>query len=560
MPTNATSMPELPESMESEPLAYAASLPASTSSTSTCTGLGAFTGLTHRRRTQRGTQGSRTQRSPIATAPYTSQVFKCLNCHQELASKQRLQSHQARACKADKMDQYSKCSQCGKVVKNSHLLKHQKSQSECSSSLHIQTTRVECKWCKASLLPARVQHHIRYDCPKFKEHCGALDSQSWWLKFKLANMTSTEIPAPDRMTDRASGEFARLVFWAEGHEQEFDRLREQGLIQFNAGRLLHRLRRTDAAWGVLQREEATVSNIDQSLTFCAQDVFAAGTGVGLPKEYLNRVCGALAQMVEYEITVDSKLEEVTVNLPPLKDAWRLQALAMPSKHNPRGACVCFFCTHNVRLPLADLKTDRAYMRAFFYKSWLETALSQTPPSSTDQGPVCLPPLPTNFTYRSECCPGFLFCKHSFASEYLRVQQLARYLYGREMSKPTGDCVACAGVPESIEHVVMHCPLYAQLREDCTKELAEYEASWSLALVLGDASEYIDRHDDQRAEMLTITAAFLLRVIRKREFQRAGIDEHVAGNPFDSDEVLQSARVLFRHSRIVGACTRLGISL
>jgi hypothetical protein len=549
MPTNA--MPELPESMESEPLAYAASLPASTSSTST--GLGAFTSLTHRRRTQR---------SPIVTAPYTSQVFKCLNCHQELASKQRLQSHQARACKADKRDQYSKCNQCGKVVKNSHLLKHQKSQSECSSSLHIQTSRAECKWCKASLLPTRVAHHIKYECLKFAEYCGTLDTQHWWLRLRLANMTSTGIPAPDRvMTNRESSEFRWLVFQATTNTTEFSQRYEQGLTMFNAGRLLQRLQRTDAVWPLLDLAKVLDNEIDYCLDFSKRKVFAAGEAAGLPAEYLARVCGALAQMAQYEATVDSSLETRPVHLESeLLERRRLEEIKKPSRHSPRGLCDCFFCTHNVPLPLDDLKKDRAYARAFYYKRWLETALSQTPPSSTDQGPVCLPPLPTNFTYRSECCPGFLFCKHSFASEYLRVQKLARFLYGREMSKPTRDCVACAGVPESIEHVVMHCPLYAQLREDCTKELADYEASWSLALVLGDDSEYIDRHDDQRAEMLTITAAFLLQVIRKREFERAGIDVPVAGNPFDSDEVLQSARVLFRHSRIVAACTRLGISL
>ena len=102
--------------------------------------------------------------------------------------------------------------------------------------------------------------------------------------------------------------------------------------------------------------------------------------------------------------------------------------------------------------------------------------------------------------------------------------------------------------------------HAKIRRRSEDQLETYDAEFSLALVVGDGYEYIDRDDEQRAVMLSVTAEFLLGVICKRESERTGISARVAGKPFDSDHVVPSDKVRVVHEHIVLNCAKLGITL
>ena len=355
------------------------------------------------------------------------------------------------------------------------------------------------------------------------------------------------------MTEGQFRTFCWLVFQAKSMgDAEFRKRQEGGVTVFMAGQLLHQLMAVDSAWPLLEPAALTADNVDRYFALCKQKVYAAA----LSATYLDAVCCGLAQLTEYELTVDSSLQAPVLTL----EQQNLKQGEAPTmlQHSVRGQCQCFYCRKSAPLPLDDLKKDRAYIRRHFYRRWLDNALAQTPTADgeTERAP---PPVPTEFTYRSTCCPRFLFCEHSFREETSRVKKLALHFYGRGKAKPTRECFACAGKAESIEHVAMDCPLYADLREQCIKELATYEAEFSLALVVGDGSKYINRDDEQRAAMLSVTAGFLLEVIRKREFERVGISEPVKGSPFDSDHVLTKVGTKLMHDRIVVNCAKLGIT-
>jgi hypothetical protein len=75
--------------------------------------------------------------------------------------------------------------------------------------------------------------------------------------------------------------------------------------------------------------------------------------------------------------------------------------------------------------------------------------------------------------------------------------------------PSPNCTHC-GALDTIEHMLLHCPLYTTARQCCASDLAAIGAACDLPTLLS--------HDDEPADSLRVSGAFILYIHSLRDFE------------------------------------------